>query len=275
VSASATKESAGLRTGTTGPRLNSEFERTSATGPRLNSEFDWDAFDPAAYTEVNYRPLHDEDRVIMPIISRFFADSGVTGARGLDIGAGPNLYPSLAMLPFCRRVDLLDFAAPNVRWLERQIQNYDGHWDEFWDIMRQEHAAYADLPDSRLALRRRGVARQVNIFNLRKHQWTMGTMFFVACSISADRGECARAIRHFLRALVDDSPFAAAFMLQSKGYQAGDEWFPAVALSKDDIVTSLAEHAYDLRAKTVTSEEPFRDGYDGMLVVTGRANWKG
>lgn len=46
-------------------------------------------------------------------------------------------------------------------------------------------------------------------------------MFFVACSISADRAEAEHAIGRFLAALRPGSPFAAAFMLGSNATASG------------------------------------------------------
>ena len=94
----------------------------STPTPRSNDQVDWDEFDPDAYLTKNYWSLRDDDRMIMTVVRDFFASTASVGpARALDVGSGTNLYPALAMLPFCERLDLVEFSASNVAWLKREI----------------------------------------------------------------------------------------------------------------------------------------------------------
>ncbi|GAB3841934.1 hypothetical protein GCM10029963_14080 [Micromonospora andamanensis] len=112
---------------------------------------------------------------------------------------------------------------------------------------------------------------QLSVFDLPRRAWGAGTMFFVACSISADRSEAEHAIGRFLGALHPGSPFAAAFMLGSNGYRVGQHWFPAVQLHRAEVVARIAAGAYDVDMHEVRPTPSLRDGYQGMLLVTGRS----
>jgi NNMT/PNMT/TEMT family len=239
----------------------------------LNSDVDWDTFDPEAYRNHNYLTLRDDDHQIMVKIRDFFAAAEVTNARGVDVGAGANLYPSLAMLPFCRTLDLREFSAPNVAWLARQIERFDDKWDAFWSVY-QENPAYALMGDPRGRLAQIASVRQFDLFKLPERRWELGTMFFVACSLSSDIQEFHRATHRFVRSLKPGSPFAAAFMEGSDGYPVGDARFPAVGIRAQDVAESLASVAYDdvVITRITSGDDPLRDGYSGgMILAMGRA----
>jgi hypothetical protein len=88
------------------------------SGPPLqNDQVDWDSFRAADYYRHNYRHIRSDDRQIVEITRDFFAGHRLPdGACGVDVGSGPNLYPAMAMLPFCAGVDLWDASAANIDW---------------------------------------------------------------------------------------------------------------------------------------------------------------
>ncbi|MCI4066726.1 SCO2525 family SAM-dependent methyltransferase [Micromonospora sp. R77] len=234
-----------------------------------NADVEWDGFDPQAYVRHNYADLRADDREILRRTRDFFAESKLSDARCVDVGSGANLYPALSLLPFARTVDLCEFSASNVRWLRTQVDGYDDLWDPYWQVCA-EHPAYAALTDPRGRLAQVGRVRRTSVFDLPRRAWGAGTMFFVACSISADRAEAERAIGRFLDALRPGSPFAVAVMLGSRGYRVGRCAFPAVALQRAEVVASIAAGAYDLDVHEVLPRPPLRDGYLSMLLTTGR-----
>jgi hypothetical protein len=236
-----------------------------------NSDFDWDRFDSDWYYEHNYRSLRDDDHQIMVRIRDFFASSGVTHGSGVDVGAGSNLYPALAMMPFCDHIELREYSATNVEWLHRHVGYYGPSWDPFWNVYR-DNPAYAAVTDPRDRLATVASIRQASVFDLPARSWDMGTMFFVACSLSNDMGEFQRAIDSFLGALRPGAPFAVAFMEKSKGYPVDGVWYPAVAIDQSTVDRALALGAYDIRTDRITTNNPLRDGYDGAMIISvGRA----
>ncbi|ASW55355.1 SCO2525 family SAM-dependent methyltransferase [Plantactinospora sp. KBS50] len=242
-----------------------------AGGGPVNSEVAWDTFDPQSYVQKNYSALRDDDREILRRVRDFFADSDLRDARCVDVGSGANLYPVLPLLPFARRLDLCDLAPSNLDWLARQVECYDGIWDPYWQVCA-ERPSYAALADPRARLAAIGRVLRISVFDLPRHAWNAGTMFFVACSISADRVEYERAIGRFLDALCPDSPFAAAFMLGSRGYRVGQRWFPAVELGRAEVAATIAARAYELDFREVRPDPPLRDEHLTMLLVTGRTS---
>ncbi|OAA26864.1 NNMT/PNMT/TEMT family protein [Frankia sp. EI5c] len=238
-----------------------------------NADPQWDDFDPESYRNDNYRALREDDRIILEGVRDFFAENAARVAagrplRGLDVGTGSNLYPALAMLPWCRQITLVDYSASNVAWLRREVSSYGPTWDQFWAVLRRE-PAYEAVPDPRRELAARAEVRQGSVFDLPRHEWEIGTMFFVACSISQRQAEFQRASENFLAALVPGAPFAMAYMEKSHGYTVGGIAFPAVSLDKDEILGSLAGRAHGVRANRIVVEEMLREGYEAMILVTG------
>jgi hypothetical protein len=237
----------------------------------LNADADWDRFTPSWYKEHNYSALGDDDRQILECVRDFFASAGVHDGRGLDAGSGSNLYPALSMLPFCQEIVLLDFSAANVAWLQAELSEPNRSWNEFWHLLAKD-PAYADVVDFRALLRKTAHVSHGNVLDLPKDEYDMGTMFFVAESMSTELSEFRQAVHGFIGALRKDAPFAIAFMIGSKGYTVDGRHFPAVEIDGHDVQQCLKGVAQLASIADIEMRDPpLRHGYDGMLVATGRA----
>ncbi|MHB9851001.1 SCO2525 family SAM-dependent methyltransferase [Streptomyces sp. Tue6028] len=242
---------------------------------QLNADVAWDTFDPAAYIDHNYRHLLAEDQEIVSVVRRHFSDHfrRNPGRRitGIDVGAGANLYPALSMLPWCEEITLLDRSAANVGYLKSQVEGYDANWDQFWDVLCEDASYTALGDDPRVRFRQVVRVEQGDLFDLagRRGNWSMGTMFFVAESLSTSRAEFQGAVDNFMRALVPGAPFAAAFMEHSLGYSVGDNHFPACDISESDVRESFGRYAGKLDTCPIGEPNVVREGYSGMIVAWG------
>lgn len=236
-----------------------------------NDDFDWDTFNPDSYRAHNYLSVRADDRQIMDIVSDFLvrnADRIRPGAHAFEVGPGANLYPSLAMLPFCDSIDLRERSAANVAWLLDQVAGFDTYWDKFWDVYR-ESPIYRDVDDPRAALAKKAHVLQDSVFKLPTAEYDLGAMFFVAESLTRDRSEFDVAVRHFLAALRPGAPFIAAFMVNSSGYDVNGQTFPAVAIDHDGVRQCLQRIAAEVDVVKIDDDgDPLRDGC-GMVVATG------
>jgi hypothetical protein len=203
----------------------------------------------------------------------FFSSTlaGRSVKQGIDVGAGANLYPAMSMLPYCERITLWERGAANVKWLKEQIEGgYSQSWDRFWDVLVTRRR-YRAVENPRAAMREKAWARNGDLFKLPPRQWDLGTMFFVAESISDRKHEFRDATRRFVASLRPGAPFAAAFMENSSGYDVGSLRFPAVAVRTADVENCLSPLAHDVRTLTVARLKDRRDGYDGMILALGKA----
>lgn len=250
------------------------MDLTSADiGRVLNREAPWDFFDSLSYFDHNYSELRDDDREIVTIVRDFFADHfrspPVPRLRGIDVGAGTNLYPALTLLPWCSEILLYERAPTNVAWLRGQIDHLGANWAPFWDVLCASDS-YRDLGNPAAALHSTAVVKPGDLFELPSNQWEIGTMFFVAESMSNHRDEFEEAVARFLGALVPDAPFAIAFMENSLGYTVGDRDFPAYPVTETDVRRCLDKYAKHDVTRIAIPGKPVRDGYTGMLVACGR-----
>jgi NNMT/PNMT/TEMT family len=253
-----------------------------ASEDRRNSDYPWDEFDPNEYLRQNYAEVREDDRRTLAVVRDFFvnafADNPVrTGRRGIDVGTGANLYPALAMLPFCDQLTLYEYSRPNVDWLIRQRDDcwptWAGVWGKFWRMLC-ERRAYAELAGNpKLELTKCADVTEGSVFALGDagRKWDVGTMFFVAESITPRRDEFVAAVNQFLDVLRPRAPFAIAFMEQSTGYRVADNHFPATAIDRDDVHRCLGRRAVDLVVQhTGIDGHPLREGYRGMIIACGR-----
>ncbi|MFE5815418.1 SCO2525 family SAM-dependent methyltransferase [Streptomyces sp. NPDC056479] len=250
-------------------------QRSSGGVQLKNAEVRWAAFDPIAYVDHNYRDLQAEDAEILHMVRDHFGDhfqkQGGGPVSGIDVGAGANLYPALAMMPWCEEITLFEHSSANVSYLRSQVDCYDGNWDQFWDALRG-HEAYNSLGmDPRERFRKVVSVEQGDLFDLARYErrWSMGTMFFVAESMTTSYREFRLGVERFMLALAPGAPFAAAFMEHSKGYHAGEHFFPACDVGESEVRESLEAFVTDVKVQRLESEAEVRDGYSGMIVAYG------
>ncbi|MGV9244796.1 SCO2525 family SAM-dependent methyltransferase [Streptomyces sp. NPDC003710] len=250
-----------------------------AGAPKLNADAPWDAFDPHAYIDRNYRELLDVDAEIIAYVRDHFSDHFrghfERPVLGIDVGAGANLYPALSMLPWCKEITQLELSRANVEYLREQRVNFDPGWDSFWRVLR-EGPAYRDIDENRRARFTDAVrVERGNLFDLvrRPAHWAIGTMFFVAESMSDSHAEFRRGVACFMRALAPGAPFAAAFMARSTGYDVGDEHFPACDVDELQVHESLRPYAGKVAVLGLKKPtDMVRPGHEGMILALGHRN---
>lgn len=262
----------------------------------LNADFDWDDFDPRCYFTHNYAEMRPDDARMLTLVRDWFAEALPVGGpplEGLDAGSGANLYPALAQLPHCDSITLLEFSRENAEWLESAVRELPEGWRQYWRHMTAAApgAASADpgaasaeagtepeTEDARFAevrakLRKVCAVVRGSIFDLEPRRWDLGTMFFVAESLTEDPAQFEHALRCFLGALRPGAPFAAAFMEGSQGYEVGDVHFPAVSIDENRLRAAfhslgLVRGGFKVRRVGI-DPEPLRPGYTGYLVAIG------
>lgn len=246
---------------------------TDATPPAPavgNADCPWDLFDSEAYLAHNYSAVLEPDRLIIKRLGAFFG-SVPAGPQwhGVDVGSGTNLYPALAVLPLVTSITLWEYSQSNVEWLRRVLRSRTRSWDPFWQLLVESSARYRDVADPEVVLAERARVVRESIFALPEAEWDVATMFFVAESITAVREEFEHATERFVRSVRPGAPLAAAFMRESEGYWVGDQWFPAVAVTEQDIEDLMRRLGADVTVERIMSAEQLREGYDGMVLITG------
>jgi NNMT/PNMT/TEMT family len=282
----------GCRGPADGLRLRSMVDASTrvrkAEEPTRNAEAPWQHFSSGDYWQHNYARMQPEDQEIIRLVSLFFGKvfaHGRRAQRAIDIGSGANLYPALLMLPWTDQVLLTDYSASNVRWLRQNVMDHEAildgpqwPWQSFWQEM-QDRDGYSRIsaPGKELQAAcasepgRAGI-EQHSVFGLPKAQWQVGTMFFVAESITEDPAEFRAAVEGFVGALEPGAPFAATFMAGSDGYPVADTRFPALSITRDDVTRPLAKLGVsDLSVQQIGEKPRVRPGYEGMIVATGIA----
>ena len=247
----------------------------------LNAQVAWDDFDPYKYVRDNYHDLQPVDEEILSLVRDHFSDHfegrGRRAGSGIDVGAGPNLSPAFTMLPWCDDITLRERSAQNRAYRTDQHEKSDGfddHWDRFWQVLckRDGYAALGADPREQF---RKVVQSPVegSLFDLgaEKPRADIGTMFFVAESITSSPEEFREGVHCFMNILRPGAPFAAAFMEHSTGYSVGDLEFPAMDIGVSDVrdaLDGLVESGTDIRL--LESKHLVRDGYTGMILARGR-----
>lgn len=236
---------------------------------RGNKDFNWNGFNSDWYKDHNYYKLREDDRQILEIVRDHFAAETRRGLRGIDVGSGSNLYPAMAMLPFCDSITMYEYAASNRDWLTGQKTEPDTTWQPFWQVLAAAEPyglvgdAWGDHLD-RLDI----VPGDVLQLDL-DHRYDMATMFFVAESISPDVAEFDEAVERFTKTLRSGGRFAAGFIKESVGYRVDETWYPAVSVDRNQVAQRFHDLDVTVEIHEIDLINPFREGYGGMIVAVG------
>jgi hypothetical protein len=250
----------------------------------LDADDLWNTFSSMDYWRRNYSKFQAEDREIIRLVSHFLASAFADRApaqRAIDVGSGTNLYPALLMLPWTEQILLADYSESNVSWLQDQVADDTDPWDwqPFWREMG-EAKGYSDVDQPQKRLREACVSKpgfagieRLSIFDLPEARFDLGTMFFVAESITNEAEKFRDAVEHFIGTLRPGAPFAAAFMAGSGGYEVAGTLFPAVPITSGDVWWHLtALGVREPSVEVLKTNHRVRDGYSGMIVATGFAS---
>jgi NNMT/PNMT/TEMT family len=235
----------------------------------------WSDFDADEYWKFNFAEVLPEDAEIIKHASKFLIAACETSGRcktAVDVGAGTNLYPGLLMLPWAEHIMFTEHAPDNIRWLNENLTDRPGEWQwqPFWDLVACR-PYYQDIEQPRRQLAAAHEVRALSIFDLPRHTWDLGSMFFVADGLTEDWAEFEVAVRTFLGALMPGSPFLMAFMEGSTGYDVHGVSFPSVQLTQVSLEALLARLPVTGTGilRTNNRIRRLRPGYDAMLLVTG------
>jgi NNMT/PNMT/TEMT family len=250
----------------------------------LDADALWNRFSSNDYWRRNYSKFQAEDQEIIRLVSHFLASAFADRApaqRAIDVGSGTNIYPALLMLPWTERILLADYSESNVSWLHDQVADDADPWAwrPFWREMRKTKG-YSDVDKPRKRLREACVGKpgyagieRLSIFDLPEARFDLGTMFFVAESITKDPEVFRTAVECFVGTLKPGAPFAAAFMAGSDGYEVAQTVYPAVPINSDDVMWHLSALGVgEPSVELLRTSHRVRDGYEGMIVATGFAS---
>lgn len=237
----------------------------------------WEYFGTEEYVERNYlNGMLDEDKQIIEhtLSDVFNIVHQKKAKRVADIGAGPNVYPSMILTPFMAddaKVDLIEYLPQNLAYLEKILQAgqlpFTSDWREF-----EEYAYQFNMDVSLNALAERADIKQGSIFELPTEEYDIITSSFVADSITNDKDTFEQAVASMIDSLKPGGVFVLANMLGSEQYFAGErEYFPSVNLDPDYVQELYGKYGA-VTSHVVTHEGATgaRDGYSGMMISVGK-----
>jgi predicted RNA methylase len=244
----------------------------------------WDAFDVAEYVRRCYGDsIMDVDRALIEgVIDAMQALDLKPGSwrRAADVGAGPNLFPSLLMAPFMvdpkvgGQLDLIEIGASNRDYLKTVTTaspcpaGLDTVWTKFEELMADRSELWVDSLQKVRAL---ATVRAGDIFALPPETYDAISAFFVPESITDSFEQCELAVAKLIAAAKPDGFIMVGHMLGSDGWYAGEgNHYPAVPLSIEQLSDLYEDHLDFMRIIEPPLTPEVRHGYNGAAVVVGK-----
>ncbi|SDZ09926.1 hypothetical protein SAMN05444365_105311 [Micromonospora pattaloongensis] len=238
---------------------------------RRNGDADWDAWPVPDYLAENYRELHPADVAVIDHHARYYGQLPADGIDvGLEVGAGPNLYPLMLAAAVCRRIDAVEPSAASRAYLRGQLtRGADPSWDAFYAHCRER---LPSLPSSSAAALSRVTVSRGDALALPSGRYGLASMHFVAESATEDYDEFGALCRAYVGSVRPGGHLVAAFMENMGRYRvgAGPQW-PGCPVDIPAIRAVFAPYVDDLTLCRVDADPTLPDwGYTGMVLLTGR-----
>jgi hypothetical protein len=239
--------------------------------PLRNGEVDWDRWPVEDYLSENYRELHPSDLAVINhhgAVYRHLAPDSV--GVSLELGAGPNLYPLMLAAAVSRDIHAVERSPANVAYLTRQLRDGpDASWSPFYVACRAGQPALPPaLPDALARVR----VSQGDLAGVPAGAYDLGSMHFVAESVTEDRDEFHALCAAFARAVRPGGLLIAAFMENMGRYQLGDgsSW-PGFPVDQAEVRSAFAPHVERLDLDRIDADPTLPDyGYSGMVLLVAR-----
>ena len=224
-------------------------------------------FNAEKYVEANYKQVSPQDLFIMArLINRHRL---IQGGTAIDIGGAVNLYPLLVMLPFYESITITDIVVPNLLYLEKQKKRLSKTWEQYVRFINLLGYPYYPKDFSRELLSKVHSCK-ASIYDLEPNSQTSISMNFVAESITNDYTEFGRACTVLMNALKPEGYITATFMGGSRGYNVGGIDYPAVSISRNDVLYAFNE-LQEKRVYDIPPEyKPIRKGYNNIIILEGQ-----
>ncbi|MEV1287535.1 hypothetical protein [Micromonospora sp. NPDC049679] len=242
---------------------------TAAT--RRNHDADWDAWPVRDYLAENYRELHPADVAVIDHHAGFYRDLAPGSIDvGLELGAGPNLYPLMLATAVCRRVHAVEPSAANRAYLRAQLTYApDPSWEPFYAHCRRQLPA---LPSTSAAALSRVTVSRGDALNVPAGGYGLASMHFVAESVTEDADEFRALCGAYVRSVRPGGHLVAAFMENMGRYRvgAGPQW-PGYPVDEPAIRSVFEPLVDDLVLARIDADPTLPAwGYTGMVLLTAR-----
>lgn len=236
--------------------------------PLRNADVDWNGWPVADYLAEVYRELHPSDDAVIEHHSAFYRTlTRDSVARSVELGAGPNLYPLMVAASASRNIEVIEPSAANLAYLDRQLHDPDPSWLPFYERCRKLQPT---LPATLLAALARVTVRAGSAADLRPDTYDLGSMHFVAESVTEDLDEFREICQSLARSVKLGGHLIAVFMENMSCYRIGDgpEW-PGIPVDARLVREVFDPLVVDLSTTRVGFDPTGPDyGYTGMVLMT-------
>lgn len=239
-------------------------------GSTYDDYSDWSEFDTQEYVARNYtNNILPEDEELIRFATTYLQENVNLNSLNstVDVGVGPNLYPSMMVAPYISdkgEICLIDPVKANRDYVTKQLQNMD-HWNEFNNFLSY---LKPEIYKEDLTLKSVSVT-EGDIFDLPENNYDLVMSFFVAESITDDLDDVGAAIERLKNAVKPGGVLITGHALGSHGYFAGMlTSFPATPIDREYLEKAYANFN-NVEILTISHNVNYnpRKNYKGMAAV--------
>ena len=243
----------------------------------------WSDFDPAAYLDEDYGDIGAENLALLRFLQETYRALPKGGVL-LDFGGGPTIYPLISAVTRVDEIHFCDYLERNLQevrsWLAAEPAAFD--WTSF---IAKALELETGAPPSTEEIERRALQIRERVTWLGRCDasrpqpldephapYDVLLTNFCAESATSDRDQWRLYLLHILSLLKPGGWLVLSALHGATHYSVGDQSFPAVDISPEDLVEVLEESGFqskDIDVRCVAADRPSRD-YAGLLLAVAQ-----
>jgi hypothetical protein len=248
--------------------------------PANTAAHSWSEFDPSDYLNEYYADIGLENLALLRFLAEACQDIPKGGVL-LDFGGGPTIYTLISAANRVDEIHFADYLEANLdevrRWIDADPAAFD--WSGF---IRQalEFETGTAPTDSEIEQRASQIRERVTQLTRCDASRTPPTdchhdlydvllTNFCAESATSDRWQWQAYMTNIVSLLKPGGRLVISALEGATRYSVGSRWFPAVAISEDDMIELLEENGFPrktIELRSVPADRPTRD-YKGLMLV--------
>jgi NNMT/PNMT/TEMT family len=243
------------------------------------------SFSAATYLDEYYSTIGPENDRLLRFLARVHRHQR-PGGRMLEFGCGPTIYQLISPAARFESIDVCDYLDDNLTAIRSWKSGASSHdWTPFFD--RALQCESKEAVDEAASRRRADLVRSrlerflpcdalddVRLLPGGRPPYDSVGVNFVLESITADRDAWAMALTRVAGLVATGGHLVLCSLEQATYWRCGPSRFPAVPLSRNDILDALRKLGFHLDvvehvdAEVVDASAPDYAGYPGMLLVS-------
>ncbi len=243
---------------------------------------DFSTFNSRHYLNEYYSRIGPENATLLRFLAKTYKQifTQTPFAEVLELGGGPTIYQLISLSQYPVKINFTEYLEQNRReiqmWLDKHPKKFP--WRKYFHHVRKIDPELTKLKISRHEnmLRQKIVdIRQIDIRHPQlpsepQREYDIVSSHFVAESITANHKEWQQHVENIANFVKPGGNLLLSSIIQATKYRVGHHYFPAIAISSEQIKAELQHRGISTVSEDFVAAETPEQGYAGLHILHGK-----